>query len=485
MYVFHYSVFILCAFVFIISLTTSLVSRVSLCVQYVTGLHAPRGGSKRDGSSIFYRSDRFVCRAFEAVAFFPLGLGRNAAAIACLQPIVPPPSPPRLPVPPIIVGCIHVLFNPKRGDHKLGQLRVLIERVEAQRSAAAQRQIKERGYATSSSTEAQLAQPDLPEPQVLMAGDFNAEPGSPLYHFLAAGELDCSRVDRRDMSGCLAEGEGGGESDWFMRMKSFGFDSDEGEDEEEWDDDWEKESSGKGGRKGKGKGGGQGRVKQSESEKVALRLADNFWDLEGLSLATGGGFGGCGVDGGDCGDGDDDGSIPRPLGAAIASKLATSEAVTATASSSTAAAGPRPEGGHAPTMSVEASRRRDAKRVRAMMSAIESQRAREGATGTGTEMNTGMALGMATPGVWSGRYKIEHCYKGRLHSCYARLCNGEEPPMTSCHRKFTGTVDYLWLTDGLAARRVLMPPAAPGGKLPSEKHPSDHISIVADVAFSS
>jgi hypothetical protein len=52
------------------------------------GLHAPRGGGKRDGSSIFYRADRFVCSAFDAVDFSPMGLRENAAAIACLQPIV-------------------------------------------------------------------------------------------------------------------------------------------------------------------------------------------------------------------------------------------------------------------------------------------------------------------------------------------------------------------------------------------------------------
>ena len=27
----------------------------------------------------------------------------------------------------------------------------------------------------------------------------------------------------------------------------------------------------------------------------------------------------------------------------------------------------------------------------------------------------------AASGAWGGRYKIEHCYKGRLHSCYAQL----------------------------------------------------------------
>jgi hypothetical protein len=174
-----------------------------------------------------------------------------------------------------------------------------------------------------------------------------------------------------------------------------------------------------GGGRGGHRGGGRGRGNQSESERVALRLADNYWDLEGLALALGSGSGGGGGGGGSGVWGSSGGVSP------------------------------------------ETARRHDAKQVRVMMSAIE---------GTG-------------PGFWSGRYKIEHPYKGRLHSCYASLCNGNEPAMTSCHGKFTGTVDYLWLSDGLAARRVLLPPAAPSGKLPSEEHPSDHVSIVTDVAF--
>jgi hypothetical protein len=83
--------------------------------------------------------------------------------------VAPPPPPPQLPPPPIVVACIHVLFNPKRGDHKLGQLRVLIQRVEAQRLAAKQRRIKEWETATSASSE-QLAAREWPEPQVMLTG---------------------------------------------------------------------------------------------------------------------------------------------------------------------------------------------------------------------------------------------------------------------------------------------------------------------------
>jgi len=81
-----------------------------------------------------------------------MGLRENAAAIACLTPIAAAAGGAAadgaegageagtgagmLP-PPLIVGCIHLLFNPKRGDHKLGQLRVFMERIEAHRAAGA------------------------------------------------------------------------------------------------------------------------------------------------------------------------------------------------------------------------------------------------------------------------------------------------------------------------------------------------------------
>jgi len=40
---------------------------------------------------------------------------------------------------------------------------------------------------------------------VIMAGDFNSTPDSAIYWFCSTGELALSRVDRRTMSGQLAE----------------------------------------------------------------------------------------------------------------------------------------------------------------------------------------------------------------------------------------------------------------------------------------
>ena len=238
-----------------------------LAADGYVGIHAPRSGDKPDGSSLFYRSYKCALESSETIDFQRVGLKNNAAAVACLRPVADAGRAP----PPLVVGCIHVLFNPKRGDYKLGQVRTLIERVEAHRAVAARRLAEERRSAAA------FAAPKG-EPQVILAGDFNAEPDSPLYHFVAAGELDVSRVDRRDMSGCLVEGEGGVSSEWHLMMETGGFDRDE----EEWD---ELEAARRETRRGRGSRGRGHRM--SEEEKIAERLREYFWDEEALTAALG------------------------------------------------------------------------------------------------------------------------------------------------------------------------------------------------------
>lgn len=93
----------------------------------------------------------------------------------------------------------------------------------------------------------------------------------------------------------------------------------------------------------------------------------------------------------------------------------------------------------------------------------------------------GSVEGGATPG--RGRFRLEHCYRGRLSSCY-RGAAGREPAATSWHRSFKGTVDYLFHSEGIVTRRVLLPPTSvSGGRLPSEEYASDHFSVVADVSL--
>ena len=59
---------------------------------------------------MFYRASVFRCAAFEAVDFTDFDLRENAAAVACLVPSHPNAKP-------VVVGCVHLLFNPRRGRH--------------------------------------------------------------------------------------------------------------------------------------------------------------------------------------------------------------------------------------------------------------------------------------------------------------------------------------------------------------------------------
>ncbi|KAL2321203.1 hypothetical protein Fmac_030172 [Flemingia macrophylla] len=77
-----------------------------------------------------------------------------------------------------VVGNIHVLFNPNRGDIKLGQVRLLLDK--------AYKLSQEWG--------------NIP---VILAGDLNSVPQSAIYKFLSSSELDIELHDRRNMSGQL------------------------------------------------------------------------------------------------------------------------------------------------------------------------------------------------------------------------------------------------------------------------------------------
>ena len=78
----------------------------------------------------------------------------------------------------LCVANTHVLFNPKRGDVKLAQVRVACDALAA------------------------LAKRHNNAP-ALFCGDFNATPGSPLHTFAVGGALDVARVRRKDVSGQL------------------------------------------------------------------------------------------------------------------------------------------------------------------------------------------------------------------------------------------------------------------------------------------
>ncbi|KAL4425811.1 hypothetical protein ABPG75_009827 [Micractinium tetrahymenae] len=84
-------------------------------------------------------------------------------------------------LPSLVVANIHVLFNPKRGDMKMGQVRIFLEHVD---SLCLQQQKSSGARAAA-----------------IVCGDFNSAAGSPIYEFVRNGQLELPLYDRRYMSG--------------------------------------------------------------------------------------------------------------------------------------------------------------------------------------------------------------------------------------------------------------------------------------------
>uniref|UniRef100_A0A5B7C6S5 Endonuclease/exonuclease/phosphatase domain-containing protein n=1 Tax=Davidia involucrata TaxID=16924 RepID=A0A5B7C6S5_DAVIN len=76
----------------------------------------------------------------------------------------------------LLIGNIHVLYNPSRGDVKLGQIRSLLSR-------------------------AHMLSEKWGNVPVVLTGDYNMTPQSAIYEFLSSSELNIMLHDRREISG--------------------------------------------------------------------------------------------------------------------------------------------------------------------------------------------------------------------------------------------------------------------------------------------
>ncbi|KFM67877.1 Protein angel-like protein, partial [Stegodyphus mimosarum] len=157
-----------------------------------------RTGSKSDGCAILWRRSKFNLLRHRDVEFRAKEckfLDRdNIGLIAVLKPIHPA-SKKKV---QLHIATTHLLFNPRRGDIKLCQLRLFLAELEKM----ALRQVTEQG---------RLYHP------VILCGDFNFEPRSPLYQFVENGCLNLTDMKSGDMSG-QAEGKNKGQ---FVRSESL------------------------------------------------------------------------------------------------------------------------------------------------------------------------------------------------------------------------------------------------------------------------
>lgn len=140
-----------------------------------------RTGNKTDGCAILWKKTKFTYLSHHAIEYSKIDckvLDRdNVGLIAIFKPCHPHGFETRL-----HVATTHLLYNPRRGDVKLSQLRVLL--AELERLALKEVGVNGRVY----------------HPTVL-CGDFNFEPNSPLCQFIETGRLDITDLISGDMSG--------------------------------------------------------------------------------------------------------------------------------------------------------------------------------------------------------------------------------------------------------------------------------------------
>ncbi|XP_062101665.1 carbon catabolite repressor protein 4 homolog 6 [Humulus lupulus] len=148
-----------------------------------SGIWKRRTGYHVDGCAIFWRSSRFKLLHEESIEFNKLGLRDNVAQICVLELLSQKCDENAAALQTsstssnkVVVCNIHVLFNPRRGEIKLGQVRTLLDRAHAVSKVWS----------------------DAP---VVLCGDFNCVPKSPLYNYISEQKLDLSVVDRNKLSG--------------------------------------------------------------------------------------------------------------------------------------------------------------------------------------------------------------------------------------------------------------------------------------------
>ncbi|XP_042412325.1 carbon catabolite repressor protein 4 homolog 6-like isoform X7 [Zingiber officinale] len=158
-----------------------------LSTQGYTGIWKMRTGNAVDGCAIFWRTNRFLLKYQETIEFNKLGLRDNVAQICVLESRIInhadnetasfSESSEQSSGANLVVVCnIHVLYNPKRGEIKLGQVRTLLRRAHA-------------------------ISKNWNDAPVVVCGDFNSTPESPLYNFIAEQKLNLSGLAKDQVSG--------------------------------------------------------------------------------------------------------------------------------------------------------------------------------------------------------------------------------------------------------------------------------------------
>ncbi|XP_067680490.1 protein angel homolog 2-like isoform X1 [Haliotis asinina] len=147
------------------------------------GVYMKRTGDKCDGCATFYKQDKFSLGKTTPVEYCRGGL-LDRDNIALILELVPHDNVYQGRVGKLCVANTHLLFNPRRGDIKLGQLMVLMAELDKCAFNSSSDQTSQMNYSP-----------------VLLCGDFNSEPHSDLYKFISRGYLQYKGLIARFLSG--------------------------------------------------------------------------------------------------------------------------------------------------------------------------------------------------------------------------------------------------------------------------------------------
>ncbi|XP_008940843.1 PREDICTED: protein angel homolog 1 [Merops nubicus] len=140
-----------------------------------------RTGRKTDGCAVCYKHSRFQLISLSPIEYFRPGLDvlnrDNVGLVLLLQPLLPEGLDLKA-VSPLCVANTHVLFNPRRGDIKLAQMALLLAEIDK----------------IARTTEGSYY-------PVILCGDLNSVPDSPLYKFIRNGELSYHGMPAWKVSG--------------------------------------------------------------------------------------------------------------------------------------------------------------------------------------------------------------------------------------------------------------------------------------------
>eukprot|EP00058_Branchiostoma_floridae_P025196 XP_002610686.1 hypothetical protein BRAFLDRAFT_117919 [Branchiostoma floridae] len=150
------------------------------------GLYKKRTGDKPDGCATFYRTSKFSLVKHRLVEYFRPGtdvLDRDNVAIVVL--LKPKTGSKQKMHANLCIANTHLLFNKRRGDVKLSQLGVLLAEIDQ----------------LAFDPKVRYWDAKVRCHPVVLCGDLNSAPFSPLYQFLNTGQLAYGDYERSEISG--------------------------------------------------------------------------------------------------------------------------------------------------------------------------------------------------------------------------------------------------------------------------------------------